>query len=155
MNMVHLLQSIQDFRFQADVAPDDAVFRSIEGKRLPHTPKYQFNVKLSQLFELPWGSMDYVISAGWRDEQYLTIFNSEDYGQPEDPRQRLDDTVPAYWTFDVGVGYSHGDGNLRFEAYSNNATDEVKNAAMIITQFDNTRFYTRPRTYGLRVRYLF
>ncbi len=146
---------IQDFRFQADVAPDDAVFRSIEGKRLPHTPKYQFNVKLSQLFELPWGSMDYVISAGWRDEQYLTIFNSEDYGQPEDPRQRLDDTVPAYWTFDVGVGYSHGDGNLRFEAYSNNATDEVKNAAMIITQFDNTRFYTRPRTYGLRVRYLF
>ncbi|WP_279244155.1 TonB-dependent receptor [Candidatus Litorirhabdus singularis] len=148
-------EPIQDFRFQADVAPDDAVFRSIDGKRLPHTPKYQLNMKLSQWFAVPWGTVDYVVSAGWRDEQYLTIFNGEDYGQPEDPRQRLDDRVPAYWTFDVGMGYSHGDGNLRIEAFANNSTEEVKNAAVIITQFDNTRFYTRPRTYGARVKYFF
>ena len=149
-------EDIQDFRFQADVAPEDAVFRSINGKRLPHTPKYQLNMKLSQWFAIPWGTVDYVVSAGWRDEQYLTIFNSEDYNPPpEGPRQRLDDRVPAYWTFDVGVGYSHGDGNLRIEAFANNATEEVKNAAIIITQFDNTRFYTRPRTYGARVKYFF
>jgi len=148
-------EPIQDSRFQADVAPEDAVFRSIDGKRLPHTPRYQFNVSLSQFISLPWGSMDYVISAGWRDDQYLTIYNSEDYSQPENPRLRLNDTVPAYWTFDAGIGYSHGDGAFRVEAYANNFTDEVKNAASIITQFDNTRFYSRPMTYGARVRYVF
>lgn len=148
-------EPIQDFRFQADVAPDEAIFQSIEGKRLPHTPQYQFNMSFSQLIDLPSGSLDYVLSAGWRDEQYLTIFNSEDYQQPDDPRLRLDDSVDPYWTYDVGIGYSHGDGDLRFEAFCNNCTDEVKNAAIIITQFDNTRFYTRPRTYGMRMRYLF
>jgi iron complex outermembrane receptor protein len=148
-------EDIQDSRFQADVAPEDAVFRSIDGKRLPHTPRYQFNVSFSQFVEIPWGSIDYVLSAGWRDEQFLTIYNGEDYGQPDDPRLRLDDTVPAYWTFDAGLGYSHGDGALRFEAYANNFTDEVKNAASIITQFDNTRFFSRPVTYGARVRYSF
>lgn len=148
-------EPIQDFRFQADVAPDEAVFQSIDGKRLPHTPQYQFNATLSQFFALPWGSLDYMVSVGWRDDQYLTIFNSEDFQQPDNPRLRLDDSVDAYWTYDAGIGYSHGDGNLRIEAYCNNCTDEVKNAAIIITQFDNTRFYTRPRTYGMRLRYNF
>ena len=148
-------EPIQDSRFQADVAPDDAVFRSIEGKRLPQTPQYQMNFSFSQFIGLPWGSLDYVLSAGWRDDQYLTIYNGEDYSQPDDPRKRLDDTVESYWTFDAGIGYSHGDGALRVEAYANNFTDEVKNEASIITQFDNTRFYSRPRTYGMRVRYLF
>ena len=148
-------ENIQDSRFQADVAPEDAVFRSIDGKRLPHTPKYQFNMAFSQLIGLPWGDLDYVISAGWRDDQFLTIYNSEDYGQPDNPRKRLDDTVDAYWSFDAGIGYSHGDGKLRLEAFGNNLTGEVHTAANIITQFDNTRFFTRPKTYGVRVKYYF
>ena len=39
-------QPIQDFRYQADVAPTDAVFRSIDGKRLPRTPRFQMNATL-------------------------------------------------------------------------------------------------------------
>ncbi len=148
-------EPIQDSRFQADVAPEDAVFRNIDGKRLPQTPQYQFNMSVSQLFSLPWGTLDYVVSAGWRDSQFLTIYNSEDYSPETDDGLRLDDTVPAFWTFDAGIGYSHGDGALRVEAFANNFTEEVKNEASIITQFDNTRFYSRPRTYGMRVRYLF
>jgi iron complex outermembrane receptor protein len=34
-------------------------------------------------------------------------------------------------------------------------TDEQREAAIIITQFDNTRFFTRPRTYGARVRWVY
>jgi iron complex outermembrane receptor protein len=147
---------IQDFRFQADVSPDEAVFRSIDGNRLPYTPQFQFNAALSQFVDVEFGSFDYVISTGWRDEQFLTIFNSKDFVQPDGfPRKRLDDTVDAYWTVDAGAGYSHGDGKLRIEAFVNNVTDEVQNAATIITQFDNTRFFTRPRTYGMRVKYFF
>jgi iron complex outermembrane receptor protein len=148
-------QDIQDSRFQADVAPDEAIFQSIDGNRLPRTPKYQLNAALSQTFDFDAGSLDYVVSVGWRDDQFLTIFNSVDYQFPDAPRRRLDDSVDAYWTMDAGFGYSHGDGALRIEAYANNLFNEVQTAATIITQFDNTRFFTRPRTFGVRVRYTY
>ena len=85
--------------------------------------------------------------------QYMTIFNGQDYLFPDAPRRRLDDKVDSYWTFDLGAGYSHGrDGKVRVEGYVNNVTNAVHEAAIIITQFDNTRFFTRPRTLGARVR---
>lgn len=147
---------IQDFRFQADVSPVDAVFRSINDKRLPRTPRYQFNGALSQSIDLPNGVADWVVSAGYRSSQYMTIFNGEDFRFPDNPRGRLDDLVEGYWTFDAGAGYSHGpDGKLRLEAFVNNLTNSVHEAAIIITEFDNTRFFTRPRTYGVRARVKF
>jgi len=148
-------EPIQDFRFQADVSPEEAVFQPISGNQLPHTPQYQFNAAFSQYIDTDFGSFDYVISAGWRDEQYLTIFNSQDFKFPDSPRGRLDDSVPAYWTFDAGIGYTTKGGSLRLEAFMNNIENEVATAAAIITQFDNTRFFTRPRTSGVRLKYFF
>jgi iron complex outermembrane receptor protein len=150
-------QEIQDFRFQADVAPTEAVFQSIDGKTLPRSPEWQFNVNFSQAVPTErYGLFDYVISAGYRSSQYMTIFNGQDYQQPDNPRLRLDDEVGGYWTFDAGAGWTPPTNDrLRFEAYVNNVTDEVHEAAIIITQFDNTRFFTRPRTFGARVRYQF
>lgn len=147
-------EPIQDFRFQADVAPDEAIFRSIEGKSLPRTPEWQFNMNFTQAFPTETlGQFDYVVSAGYRSDFFTTIFNGEDFLQPENPRPRLNDKVEGYWTFDAGFGWTPpGDDRLRFEAYVNNLTDEVNEAAIIITQFDNTRFFTRPRTFGARVR---
>lgn len=149
---VNKADPIQDFRYQADVAPADAVFRSINGKRLPRTPRFQFNGSWSQTFDLPNGKFDYVVSAGYRSSQYMTIFNGEDF-TPATVEKRLDDKVNGYWTFDFGAGYSHGpDGKLRVEGYVNNVTNAIHESAIIITQFDNTRFFTRPRTFGARVR---
>ena len=146
---------IQDFRFQADVAPDEAVFRPIAGRRLPHTPRLQLNASISQLFDIPWGTVDYVLSAGWRDDQYRTIFNSADFRYPDSPRLRLNDEVKAFWSLDAGAGFTHSNGKLRLEAFVSNLTGDVHEAALIITQFDNTRFFTRPRLGGLRLRYRF
>lgn len=147
-------EEIQDFRFQADVAPTEAVFRSIEGKTLPRTPEWQFNINLTQAFPTErMGQFDYVISSGYRSSMFTTIFNGEDYLQPDNPRRRLDDKVDGYWTFDVGFGWTPpGDGRIRLEGFVNNLTDEQNEAAIIITQFDNTRFFTRPRTFGARLR---
>jgi iron complex outermembrane recepter protein len=147
-------EEIQDFRFQADVAPTEAVFRSIEGKTLPRTPEWQFNINLTQAFPTErMGQFDYVISSGYRSSMFTTIFNGEDYLQPDNPRRRLDDKVDGYWTFDVGFGWTPpGDGRVRLEGFVNNLTDEQNEAAIIITQFDNTRFFTRPRTFGARLR---
>lgn len=149
-------EPIQDFRFQSDVAPTEAVFQSINGRRLPRTPRWQLNGSLSQNFTLPSGSLDYVISVGYRSSTFQTIFNSIDFQNPDMARLRLNDRVGGYFTVDLGAGYSHGvDGKFRFEAYVNNLTNAVHEAAIIITQFDNTRFFTRPRTYGARVRMKF
>ncbi|NVE95311.1 TonB-dependent receptor [Altererythrobacter sp. JGD-16] len=145
---------IPDSRFQADV--EAVPFRDISGKRLPRTPRWQLNTSLSQKLDVGSGEMDWVISAGYRSDTFQTIFNSEDYEQPDNPRLRLNDVVEGYWTFDLGAGYTHGDdGKLRFEVYANNVTNKQKEAAIIITQFDNTRFFTRPRTFGGRVRVQF
>ncbi len=147
-------EEIQDSRFQADVAPDEAVNQSIDGKRLPRTPEWQLNASLAKSWYLNSGRLDWITSVGYRDSQFMTIFNGEDYQQPGDPRLRLDDKVDSYWTVDMGLGYAHGDGETwTVEAYVANLTDEENEQAIIITQFDNTRFFQRPRTYGLRFRY--
>ena len=146
---------IQDFRFQADVAPDEAVFRSIDGRRLPHTPKFQLNGSLSQTIGTKWGIVDYVVSIGWRDDQFRTIFNSIDFLQPNNPRLRLNDKVEGFVSIDAGIGFSHNNGRLRVEGFMSNVTGDVHEAAQIITQFDNTRFFTRPRLAGVRASYRF
>ncbi len=143
---------IPDFRYQSDVDAENAVFRPITGNRMPRTPRWQLNTSLSQSFDVPSGSLDWVVSAGYRSSTFQTIFNSIDFNPNDDAEERLNDVVTGYWTFDLGAGYSHGDGGLRFEVYANNLTNKQKESAIIITQFDNTRFFTRPRTFGARLR---
>ncbi len=147
---------IPDFRYQSDVDEVNAVFRPITGNRMPRTPRWQLNTSLSQKIDVKSGSFDWVISAGYRSSTFQTIFNSIDFNPDDDAEERLNDVVTGYWTFDMGAGYSHGDdGRMRFEVYANNVTNKQKEAAIIITQFDNTRFFTRPRTFGARMRLKF
>jgi len=146
-------QEIQDFRFQADIDADNAVNRSIEGNRLIRTPEFQFNGSVSKIWDVESGSVDGVVSLGYRSSQHMTIFNGIDFANPDNPEGRLDDTVDGYFTIDAGAGYNHGDdGKWRIEAYVNNLTGIEREQAIIITQFDNTRFFSPPRTYGVRVR---
>ncbi|MFM9853125.1 MAG: TonB-dependent receptor [Sphingomonadaceae bacterium] len=151
---------IQDFRFQSDVDAVNAVFRPINDRRLPRTPKWQLNAKLSQSFDVGNGKLDYVISGGYRSSQFQTIFNSLQFdannvGTPV-TSGRLFDRVPGFFTLDIGAGYTlDAAGKYRFEVYGNNIINSVNAAAIIITQFDNTRFFNRPRTFGGRVRVKF
>ncbi len=162
-------EPIQDFRFQADVDSVNAVFRPITDRRLPRTPRWQLNAKLSQAFDVGDGQFDYVISAGYRSSQFHTIFNSQEFintpasmmdtvsaESVEVTNGRLFDRIDGFFTLDVGAGFTlDSEGKYRFEAYANNITNSVNAAAIIITQFDNTRFFNRPRTYGGRIRVRF
>jgi iron complex outermembrane receptor protein len=143
---------IQDARFQADVDPVNAVNRSIEGNRLPRTPRIQFNGSIAKAFELNSGTLDGMLSFGYRSSQHMTIFNGRDYANPASPALRLDDKVDGYWTLDFGGGYTSEDGRWRLEGYVTNLTDVQEPQAIIITQFDNTRFFNAPRTFGARLR---
>jgi iron complex outermembrane receptor protein len=146
---------VQDARFQADVDPVNAVNRSIEGNRLPRTPRLQLNGSVSKVFDTPVGNVDGILSFGYRSRQHLTIFNGIDYANPNNPALRLDDEVAGYWTLDAGAGFSPDNGKWRFEVYAANLTDVTEPQGLIITQFDNTRFFNRPRTFGARVRVQF
>lgn len=147
---------IQDARFQADVDAANAVNRSIEGNRLVRTPEIQFNASISQSWAMDAGTLDGVLSVGYRSEQHMTIFNGRDYANPNNPTGRLNDLVDSYVTVDAGIGFSPRQAfQWRFEAYGANLTNVQQPQAIIITQFDNTRFFNRPTTYGARVRYSF
>ncbi len=144
---------IQDSRFQADVDPVNSVNRSIEGNRLIRTPKIQINATLSKAVQTSFGQFDGVVSVGYRSSQNQTIFNGVDYANPASPAARLNDRTDGYVTIDMGVGYTHGDNERwRVEGYVSNLTNVQEPAAIIITQFDNTRFFNTPRLYGARVR---
>ena len=148
---------IQDSRYQADIDPLNARFIDISGNRLPRTAENQFNFSLGQSLDVGIGRFDYLLSVGYRDDHFLSIYNSLDYSREfeetgiVDPR--LDDLVKGYWTVDLGIGYNHGDTNLRLEGYVNNLTDVVQPTAMLITQDSNTRFFTRPKIYGFRIKW--
>jgi len=144
---------IQDSRFQADVDGANSVPRAIDGNRLIRTPEWQFNGSVSKAVNLDSGKIDGVVSFGYRSSQHMTIFNGIDFNNPDNPELRLNDLVEGYWTIDAGMGYSHGDdGKWRIEGYVSNLTNEVREQAITITQFDNTRFFSTPRTYGARLR---
>lgn len=149
---------IQDSRFQADVDARNAILVDIDNLRLPRTPRWQLNAKLSQAIEIGDGQFDYVISGGYRSSQFQTIFNSFDFDDNGNQSTqvtsgRLLDRVPGHYNLDIGAGYTFDSaGKYRVEAFANNITNSVRAAAIIITQFDNTRFFNRPRTFGARVR---
>ena len=150
-------EDIPDFRFQPDVDSGNAVFRPIAGNRLPRTPRWQLNGKLSQVIDLPTGQLDWVASLGYRSSQFHTIFNSLEFDVDNVGTQvtagRLLDRIDGYFTLDMGAGWTIDDeGKYRIEVYGNNITNQQEEAAIIITQFDNTRFFTRPRTFGARIR---
>ena len=65
---------------------------------------------------------------------------------------RLRDKVDSYTHLDIGVGYSHGEGNLRVEAFCNNVTDEAHGTQAIIDTGTQEFVFNPPRTYGLRMR---
>lgn len=143
---------IQDSRFQADVDPANSVNRSIEGNRLQRTPEVQFNASIAKVHETSYGKFDAIASVSYRSAQNLNLFNGIDFNNPDNPDPRLNDRVGGYATLDLGMGYSHGnDGKWRIEGYVSNVTNQEVPQAIIITQFDNTRFFNTPRLYGVRL----
>lgn len=133
-----------------------AKYVSIDGHELPRAPEVQLRANLSRSENLgDYGAFDWILSAGYRSEMFMTIFNGRIY-DGDVAEERLDETVGDYWTFDAGAGWSPANnGDFRLEAYVNNITNEIQPQAIILTQRDNTRFFNRERTFGVRARVTF
>jgi iron complex outermembrane receptor protein len=146
---------VEDFRFQGDVNSTDAVLRSIQGNELPRTPHWQLNGSIAQAIPLNNKGVvfDWLVSAAYRSGSYQTIFNSVDYRFPSAPRAFLADRLSGFATFNAAAGITSGP--YRFEVYANNFTNSTHAAALLISQFVNSRYYTNPRLIGARARVSF
>jgi iron complex outermembrane receptor protein len=145
-----------------------ALLVDLGGNELPRTPPLTLNLRVGQDYEVPTGTVDWVASATYKSSYFLTGFNGgsgEDGGRAVtavDSRGvatgfgadllRLRDEVDGYAHFDVGVGYSHGEGNVRVEAFCNNVTDEAHGTQAIIDTGTQEFVFNPPRTYGIRMR---
>ena len=147
---------INDSRYETYVGNFIVEMRSVDGHELPRSPNLQLRANVSRSEDLgDNGRFDWVVSAGYRSDHFMTIYNGRIYrGAGEDPQaDRVHEEVEGYWTFDAGIGWNpfHNE-DLRIEAYVNNVTNEIQPQAIIITQYDNTRFFNRERTFGARLR---
>ena len=79
-----------------------AKYVSIDGHELPRAPEIQLR-NLSRSENLgDYGAVDWILSAGYRSEMFMTIFNGRIYAG-DTAEERLDETV-GDWTFDAGAG---------------------------------------------------
>ena len=145
-----------------------ALLVDLEGNELPRAPSLTLNVRLGQDIDVPTGILDWIVSATYKSSYFLTAFNgapgsdgarqvttitpegvASGYGAEQ---VRLFDEVDSYVHLDLGVGYSHGEGDIRVEAYVNNVTDEAHGTQATIGADVQEFVFNPPRTYGIRVR---
>ena len=138
------------------------------GNELPRTPPLTVNLRLGQDLTLATGTLDWVVSATYKSSYFLTAFNG---GPGEDGARevtavdangvatefgaellRLFDEADSYAHLDLGVGYTHGDGNVRIEGFVNNVTDEAHQTQAVIDNTTQEFTFNPPRAYGVRVR---
>lgn len=138
------------------------------GNELPRTPPLTLNVRLGQDLDLPTGTLDWVASATYKSSHFLTAFNG---GPGENGARevtavdangvataygaellRLYDEVDGYTHVDLGIGYTHGSGNVRIEGFVNNLTDEAHATQAVIDGGTQEFAFNPPRIYGLRMR---
>lgn len=143
----------------------------IGGNELPRTPPITLNLRLGQDIDVATGTMDWTVSATYKSSYFLTAFNG---GSGEDGARevtavdangiasaygadllRLHDEVDGYVHLDLGVGYTHGDSNVRVEGFVNNVTDEAHGSQAVIDRTTQEFVFNPPRTYGLRMRVSF
>ncbi|MBB6095433.1 iron complex outermembrane receptor protein [Povalibacter uvarum] len=141
------------------------------GNELPRTPPWTLNLRFGQEFPLGSGTMDWVASGTYKSSYFLTAFNG---GSGRDGAKevttvdaagvatgygadllRLYDEVDGYVHLDLGVGYTTGEGNVRVEAFLNNATDEAHASQATIDGGTQEFVFNPPRTYGARIRVSF
>ncbi|MCQ3830918.1 TonB-dependent receptor [Microbulbifer elongatus] len=129
----------------------------ISGKRLPQASEFTMTMALSQQLDTSAGTFDWSVSAMYRSDYYLSIWNNTDYDLVDgetvigsDPDYA--DQVDGYVNVDAGIGFTDNSGKYRVELYGANLTDITVSNKGIIDHGNNIRFTNLPRTYGARFK---
>ncbi|UNK42793.1 TonB-dependent receptor [Luteimonas sp. S4-F44] len=137
----------------------------LTGNELPLASRFTGNIRLQQMAELSFGSLDWQLLASYRSAYYLTQYNNRDVvyvGQAGDfVRQEtaaeagFPDRQRGEVTLNAGIGLTSLDGRWRYELYGSNLLDNDVSQKAIVGSRLNIRFLNDARAYGLRVRYQF
>ncbi len=166
-----------------DSRQNDNPVVSVDGNDLPNVSEWNLNLRLSQTIDLNWNqfnSLDWTVSALYRDEYYLTAFNNKGYRVEADgstttiPLEDMPppnnngalsdvggaansrffwDEVDSFWIFNANVGLNFGeDDQFRLSAWIENIDDEAFSSKGFINSSVNIRYLNAPRQYGVRFR---
>lgn len=155
------IQSARTADIRQSFNPADIPEVDLSGNTLPLASDTTLNMTLSQVIDTSFGEFDWMLSAQYRSEYFLSIYNQRAFdgsGNPIDDAMRntgFDDRVDSFFRADFGMGLNLRDGAIRLEGYVNNLTDETYSSKSILAPGLNLRFYNLPRTYGVRMRMYF
>ena len=120
----------------------------VSGHALPRAPSVAMKLSLAQRLDTSLGRFDWLISAQMKSKQYLSPFNGEGRDSAGNTDSLKSDVVPAHARVDVGAGYTHPGGKLRFDAFISNVSNVTYATAMPSVY---ERSYNLPRRVGVRV----
>ena len=131
-----------------DAQFDEYVFNSVldfSGNRMPRSPEHTYTAALNYDQETDWGAFDARLAYAWRDEIFFEADNNT-----VDPESSED----ALGLLDFSAGLTRG--NWNFSVWGKNLTDErYRRQVLNSTENAQREIWAVPRTYGVRVSYLF
>jgi len=137
-------------------SPDEKLPTDLKGNRVPRTSMLTVNYSLGQTIPTNIGYFDWLVGAQSKTEYFMTIFNGEGKNPPGTPNAGednplLDDRIPGYTRFDIGVGYTPPSGHIRIDGFMNNVTNVAYVTSLINSPNLNLRYFNPPRTFGARL----
>lgn len=137
----------------------------LTGNELPLASRFTGNVRVQQMSELPFGTLDWQLLASYRSAYYLTQYNNRDvvYVDQAGDFVREESAAEAGFpdrqrgevTLNAGIGITSLDGRWRYELYGSNLLDNDVSQKALVGSRLNIRFLNDARAYGMRVRYQF
>jgi iron complex outermembrane receptor protein len=140
---------IADTRISYDPATQGHV--SLKDKFLPRAPVLSVNYGIGQNIQTSIGYFDWVVNFQTKSKYYMTPFNGDGFDSKGNFDPNTSDVVKGFTRFDLGAGFTHVSGKVRFEGFINNVTDRAYMTSLINTPGLNLRFYNPPRQMGLRL----
>ncbi|MGO3127018.1 MAG: TonB-dependent receptor [Luteimonas sp.] len=137
----------------------------LTGNELPLASRFTGNVRVQQMSELPFGTLDWQLLASYRSAYYLTQYNNRDvvyvdqagdFVREESAEEAgFPDRQRGEVTLNAGIGITSLDGRWRYELYGSNLLDNDVSQKALVGSRLNIRFLNDARAYGMRVRYQF
>lgn len=130
---------------------NDQPIRDLNGNFLPRAPVLSLNYGIGQTIQTGVGYFDWIINFQTKSKYYMTPYNGDGKAPDGSINPNLSDVVNGFTRFDVGAGYTHSSGKVRFEGFINNVTDKAYMTSLINAPNLNLRFFNPPRQMGLRL----
>jgi len=107
----------------------------IAGHQLWYSPSVTASVLAD--YTIPVSSGEYYVATDWsyRDRRYFSPYNVEEH------------SGDGYWMGGIRGGYRHGSDTFDITLWARNATDVEERQGIL--RFNDTTFFTPPRTYGV------